>query len=496
MSYIEDEEVKNQVSIPSKKAFAKPRWEIIDLYMEQYQKKQILSHQFESFHYFMEKLIPEKIYSYNPLTIQQVIPNTDKNDKRVHEVKCEISFENHYYEDPIYIESNGRIKKMYPHDARQRDLTYSVSLIADIRVNCEYFDDGVMVNRVTDKVISKCSLGKIPIYVKSKYCLLEKYKDKEQLKNECRFDKGAYTIINGNEKVIVSQEKMCDNKISVFKASRNTKYEYVCSIRSMNPETKVSYKISIMGSSREPIVVKISHIKKEIPLFIFLRALGIESDKKIIRTILLDEHKNVNYLELLESSIDNSQKYKTMEDSLEYISKLFTIQMTREDKIEYVKSFLQKNILPHVGSIIKNKHIMLGHMTKILMDVMLEKKEISDRDHYSNKRVDMPGYLKGRLFHYLFQKLMKDLKDSIVKDITTSGLDFSPDNIIIKASIIENGFKYALATGDWNVKIGNNFSKLMGVAQVLNRLNNVSTQSHLRRINTPIDKTVKLIKGN
>jgi len=494
MSYIIDEEIKNQISIISKKSFAKSKWDIVDLYMNQYQKTQILSHQFQSFHHFMEKLIPEKIYSYNPLIINQTIVNHDKSDKAVREVKCEIYFENHMYEDPIYIESNGKIKKMYPHDARQRDLTYSVSLLIDLRINCEYYEDGVLKHRITDRIIPRCTLGKIPIYVKSNYCLLSKYKDTVQLKNECKFDKGAYTIINGNEKVIIAQEKICDNKISVFKAKGNAKYEYICSIRSVNPETKISYKISIMSSPREQIVIKISHIKKEIPLFIFLRAMGINSDKDIIRTILLDEYNNVNYLELLEPSIDNSKKYNTMNESLEYISKLFTIQMKREDKLEYVKSFLQKNILPHVGNENKNKHVFFGYMVKILLDVLLEKRQKSDRDHYANKRVDQPGYLMGRLFYYLYQKMMKDLKDSVIKDISTSGLDFSPDNIIIKSSIIENGFKYALATGDWNVKIGNNFSKLMGVAQVLNRLNNVSTLSHLRRINTPIDKSVKLIK--
>ena len=62
---------------------------------------------------------------------------------------------------------------------------------------------------------------------------------------------------------------------------------------------------------------------------------------------------------------------------------------------------------------------------------------------------------------------------------------------IIKASTIENGFKRALATGDFG--IANSKSNKVGVAQVLNRLTYISTLSHLRRINTPIDKSGKLI---
>ena len=62
---------------------------------------------------------------------------------------------------------------------------------------------------------------------------------------------------------------------------------------------------------------------------------------------------------------------------------------------------------------------------------------------------------------------------------------------IIKSTTIENGIKRALATGDFGIK--NTNSNKVGVAQVLNRLTYISSLSHLRRINTPIDKSGKLI---
>ena len=62
---------------------------------------------------------------------------------------------------------------------------------------------------------------------------------------------------------------------------------------------------------------------------------------------------------------------------------------------------------------------------------------------------------------------------------------------IIKSTTIENGLKRALATGDFGIK--NTNSNKVGVAQVLNRLTYISGLSHLRRINTPIDKSGKLI---
>ena len=62
---------------------------------------------------------------------------------------------------------------------------------------------------------------------------------------------------------------------------------------------------------------------------------------------------------------------------------------------------------------------------------------------------------------------------------------------IIKSTTIENGIKRALATGDFGIKQIN--SNKVGVAQVLNRLTYISSVSHLRRINTPIDKSGKLV---
>ena len=61
----------------------------------------------------------------------------------------------------------------------------------------------------------------------------------------------------------------------------------------------------------------------------------------------------------------------------------------------------------------------------------------------------------------------------------------------MKSTTIENGIKRALATGDFGIK--NTNSNKVGVAQVLSRLTYISSLSHLRRINTPIDKSGKLI---
>ena len=56
---------------------------------------------------------------------------------------------------------------------------------------------------------------------------------------------------------------------------------------------------------------------------------------------------------------------------------------------------------------------------------------------------------------------------------------------IINYTSIDLVLLRALATGDFG--INNPHSTKVGVAQVLNRLTYISSLSHLRRVNTPID---------
>ena len=110
----------------------------------------------------------------------------------------------------------------------------------------------------------------------------------------------------------------------------------------------------------------------------------------------------------------------------------------------------------------------------------------------------------NNLFRNYFNKLVKDCQKQIVREINTGSWRSTEDygNIInmtniykiVKSTTIENGLKRALATGDFGIKHNNNNnSNKVGVAQVLNRLTYISSLSHLRRINTPIDKSGKLI---
>ena len=111
---------------------------------------------------------------------------------------------------------------------------------------------------------------------------------------ECRNDKGGYFIIDGKEKVIICQEKFADNTLYIQDAVSDM-YSYSAKIRSVSEDASKPVRTLAVrivaeqpSSSNKQIVVSIPNVRKPVPLFIVMRALGVISDKEIIQYCLLD----------------------------------------------------------------------------------------------------------------------------------------------------------------------------------------------------------------
>jgi DNA-directed RNA polymerase II subunit RPB2 len=435
-----------------------------------------------------------------------------------HKYELEIEIQKQYMMPPNIHENNGRKKLLYPNEARLRNFTYASNLYITVSFKTkEYYDEGLIKYKESSKIILKnINLGKIPIMLYSKGCILSKKNNKRSIDyEECEYDEGGYFIINGSEKVIVSQERVAENKIYVFKNSKQqSKYSHVCEIKSVpdkkiltpkNVQVKLARKLTING---EVIKVSVPHIKTDIPLFIMFRALGVESDQDIINYILydLEEKDKFIYYQLLRGSLEETNCIKTSDLSKEYLSKYVNMMGYNRDQAEqqrrmtYLNDIIKNDFLPHLGNNNNKKIYFLGLMVKILLDVFLKKRPHDDRDSYSNKRVDTAGILMSNLFRQYYTKLIKDMKTQINKEFSNGSwratknfceiINMSNVYKCLKASTITTGLKYALATGNWGLK---SMVNKQGIAQVLSRLTYNSTLSHLRRVNTPMEKTSKLV---
>jgi DNA-directed RNA polymerase beta subunit/intein/homing endonuclease len=491
-------------------------WNIIESYFRGQHLERFVRHQLESYNNFVGYQIIKTIEMFNPVHIaseQDFDPVSKKYSLEIY-----ISFENFHIYRPQIHENNGAIKLMFPQEARLRNFTYASSTTIDINIKYIVRNGPNLENIQTFyKTIPKIHIGKLPIMLKSNICVLNQYKHFENTQTgECKFDAGGYFIINGSEKTVLGQERAAENRVYCFNISKNeTKYTWKAEVKSVPDFKCISPKaINMMVNSKNngfgnSICLEIPRVKQPIPLFIVFRALGVISDKEICEKILLDinSNKNKEMIQALQASIIEANTYITQEECIKYITGFvmyIPINMDKETgakkKHDFTLEILNNDLFPHCHTI-NQKIYYLGYMANRLLMASFEIIKTDDRDSYLNKRIDLTGSLLNNLYRNYFNKLVKDMEKQIIREINTGSWKSTDDyeNIInltnvykiIKSTTIENGLKRALSTGDFGIKHTN--SNKVGVAQVLNRLNYVSSLSHARRISTPTDKSGKLI---
>ena len=488
---------------------------IIESYFEGQHLDRLVRHQIESYNHFVNYQILRTIQMFNSVTIHSENDYIAEKDKYFLEIF--ISFTNFKLYPPQIHENNGATKMMLPQEAKLRNFTYASTMTVDVNIqyvirNTENMD----TPKIIEKVLPKINIGKLPIMLKSSVCTLTQNKFiNHQYTGECSMDCGGYFIIKGSEKTVLGQERAAENRVYCFDGKNTTKWNWFAEIKSVPDFKCISPKqIEMMIASKNNgfghgIYVNIPRIKQPIELFVLFRALGVLSDKEISQYILLDitDKKQLDLLQCLQASMIDANKYMTQEDALRHItaSVAFTpINMDKDTgarkKREFTLEVLDNDLFPHCQTV-PQKLYLLGYMAKKLLQTSLGWLPPDDRDSYLNKRIELTGTLLNNLFRNYFNKLVKEMQKQIVREINTGSWRSTEDyeNIInmtniykiMKSTTIENGINRALSTGDFSIKQSN--SSKVGVAQVLNRLTYVSSLSHLRRINTPLEKSGELI---
>jgi DNA-directed RNA polymerase II subunit RPB2 len=528
---------------------------ILDSFFQQMDKKQIISHQIESFNHFILHDVPEILQATNPVIIKgspeiplsgprsvlasatglstsaaNALMGQNPDDIAAaaasvaaasaqratvrYEYEVHIEFENPQLRKPTIFENNGAVLPMLPNDARLRNLTYASPLTVDIKVTTTRIDNIDGRKATHQRVFPNAHLGKIPVMVGSSLCLLREQKHIHPMDlGECPEDVGGYFIVGGGERTIISQERMSENRPVVFRNNRNPAKEWevieVKSIGPLNEQVPKSNSVRIQYHPKNQQIMylraTIPRMKTEIPLFILFRALGVLEDEVIVKMILGNDRDQI-FESLILESITEAASVLTQEDALLWMKKHLNIWTGKPSRTITVEDLLRDELYPHIGGLedAYEKACFLAHMTRKLLWVAYKRISNDDRDSYPNKRVDSPGFLLANLFRTFFQvKMLKDMKASIAKEIHSGSwratgsfqeiVNMSNLYKVIKSTIVEIGLKSALSTGNFgSAKVGG--PPKIGVSQVLGRLNYVSSLSHLRRISTPIEKTAgKLI---
>ncbi len=103
-----------------------------------------------------------------------------------------------------------------------------------------------------------------------------------------------------------------------------------------------------------------------------------------------------------------------------------------------------------------------------------------DKDHYGNKVIKFAGQMIADLFRTAFRNLARDMKYQLERTGQRRGLNVV--GAAIRPGIITDKLNNAIATGNWG-------RGKVGVTQLLDRTNYLSTLSHLRRIQSPLSRS-------
>jgi DNA-directed RNA polymerase II subunit RPB2 len=488
---------------------------LIESYFGGQHLQRLVRHQLESYNHFINFQIQRTIQMFNPVIIHSENDYVTEHNQYCLEVQIE--FENFKLYPPQIHENNGATKMMLPQEAKLRNFTYASGMAVDVHLqytvrNTESMD----TPKIIKKILPKINIGKMPIMIKSSICILTQNSHiHSNFTGECPMDCGGYFIVKGSEKTVLGQERAAENRVYCFDGKNTTKWNWFAEIKSVPDFKCISPKqIDMMIASKNNgfgngIYMTIPRIKQPIELFVVFRALGIISDKEICQHIILDieDSKHQILLDCLQASIIDANKILTQEDALKHITSMVAytpLHMDKDTGLKNKRNFtidiLNNDLFPHCKTT-KQKLCMIGYMAKKLIQTSLGILPPDDRDSYLNKRIELTGSLLNNLFRNYFNKLVKEMQKQIVREINTGSWRSTEDyeNIInmtniykiMKSTTIENGITRALSTGDFSIKQSN--SSKVGVAQVLNRLTYLASLSHLRRINTPLEKSGELI---
>ncbi len=474
-----------------------------------FKNESVVSHQLDSFNYFVAtKEDPNNIMQH---IVDETRPTDDDTPGAIHLDPSKtagreivIYFGRNlpngrktnestiWVERPEIKEASGASKQITPSEARLRDLNYTAPIMLKLRV----VEDGVEKESETIKI------GDLPIMVRSKVCTLhennlDKYIERnggsveDSRENKLRFvgedpnDPGGYFIIGGSERVIVSLEDLAPNKILV---------EYIEKYDSRVETAKVfSQKsgfraLTEMQRGADGIInVSIPTVAGSIPLTILMKALGLERDKDIHDSIVsVPEMEPIIYANLEDSKnpkILPPNGVNTTEEAIAYLEKRFAAGQAKEFREKKIAQMLDKSLLPHLGDSPDDrltKAVYLGRMARSLLELHLKIRDVDDKDHLANKRIKLTGDLLDDLFRGAFQSIMKDLKYQLERTYNRKkGIRLRP---AVRQDLLTSKLQHAMATGNWT-------GGRTGISQLLDRVSNISTLSHLRRFISPLTRS-------
>lgn len=435
-----------------------------------------------------------------------------------------------------------------PHACRLENKSYTFEVRAKITVEYDYGDE------VQTRTFEDVLIAKIPLLLKSSICYLRPMTPEQLYEaGECKFELGGYFIINGQERVLLSQESLGANmfyakkriempsadsvrtrsekevKAMIDGATKENKFEYIAGIftESEDGTRRSGHMLKIPPANRtitDPAVIsktddfgsfstsrlatlQLSGFDKPVPLMSVFYALGFTTDQDIYDVVLAGVRERTLYDSLFAEMILSHEKYYATEmakqdDQTQDGNLLFLKRQTRTRGIGAVFSNLYSNLFTHcelqegesTPAFYRRKGYLLGHMLRMTMDVILEAAPDSDRDHFKYKRLDASGDLCFTEFRRIYREVGSNMLLELDRRVEFEEQTYRGKNLseLIQEEGIRNVYWRSYTfLNEYEKSFKGTWAGESGVAQVLSRFSYLGTIAHLRRINLRMDKGSK-----
>ncbi|HIH44730.1 MAG TPA: DNA-directed RNA polymerase subunit B'' [Candidatus Methanoperedenaceae archaeon] len=367
---------------------------------------------------------------------------------------------------PVVKEADGATDKLYPTEARLRNITYAAPLHLNMTI----------VTGETEQEEKEAEIGLLPVMVLSKVCNIVGQSKEEMLEHgEDPQDPGGYFIINGTERVITTLEDIAPNKIL---GELEERYGDKIEVAKVFSQRRGYRALVVVERSRKSLLeVSFPSISGKINFVTLVRALGLVTEADIVNAVSDDPEIMKFMLENLEEA-----EVQTHEEAIEKIGSRVAPGQAKDYQIKRANYVIDRYLLPHLGNdephrILKAR--FMSRMAEKCFELALGRRGADDKDHYANKRLKLSGDLMEDLFRVSFNRLARDIKYQLERaNMRNRELNVST---IVRADVLTERLVQPLATGNW---VGGR----TGVSQLLDRTDYVSTLSHLRRVISPLSR--------
>ncbi|PHU06115.1 DNA-directed RNA polymerase III subunit RPC2 [Capsicum chinense] len=328
------------------------------------------------------------------------------------------------------------------------DRTYAAPIYVTIRYTTG--SHGQTVESTKKNVI----IGRMPIMLRSSCCVLYG-KDEDELARlgECPLDPGGYFVIKGTEKVILIQEQLSKNRIIIDTDEKG------CVQASVTSSTEKTKSKTIIKMEKEKIYLELNMLKTKVPIMVVMKAMGMESDQEVVKMIGRDPRLSALLLPSIEECAD--LKLYTQQQALEFLESDNILKMPLystgpvekgSQALSILHDIFLANVPVHQHNF-RKKCIYVAVMMRRMMEAILNKDAMDDKDYVGNKRLELSGQLLSLLFEDLFKMLNDEARNTIdallARPSRSSRLDIS--QYIVK-DYITKGLEKTLSTGNWDVK--------------------------------------------